>query len=114
MTQWPFEEDPTLSIVEKLSRVDEDGKSWNVLYEFNLASEKYQGARSFGHRMRYEEFRFFYCVFVKKGKTRELAESLEDKKSFDVDNFKPRQFTDGPYLREAHRVNNRVVWFSFE
>lgn len=66
-------------------------ESWNVLYEFNLASEKYQGARSFGHRMRYEEFRFFYCVFVKKGKTRELAESLEDKKSIDVDTFKPRQ-----------------------
>lgn len=105
LKQWPFEEDPTLSIVEKLSRVDEDGKSWNVLYEFNLASEKYQGARSFGHRMRYEEFRFFYCVFVKKGKTRELAESLEDKKSIDVDTFKPRQFTDGPYLREAHWRN---------
>lgn len=105
LKQWPFEEDPTQTIIEKLSRVDEDNKNWSVLYEFNCASEKYQGPRIGMHGMRYEEFRFLYCVFLKKGRARKLAEFLEEKKSLDVDSFKPREFTDGPYLREAYWRN---------
>ncbi|PMJ60315.1 hypothetical protein [Vibrio splendidus] len=105
LKQWPFEEDPTQTIIEKFSRVDEDNKNWSVLYEFNCASEKYQGPRIGMHGMRYEEFRFLYCVFLKKGRARKLAEFLEEKKSLDVDSFKPREFTDGPYLREAYWRN---------
>ncbi|PTO62414.1 ATP-binding protein [Vibrio splendidus] len=105
LKQWPFEEDPTQTIIEKLSRIDEDNKNWSVLYEFNCVSEKYQGPRIGMHGMRYEEFRFLYCVFLKKGRARKLAEFLEEKKSLDVDSFKPREFTDGPYLREAYWRN---------
>jgi hypothetical protein len=99
---WPFQEDPTLTLIEKLSRIDEDNKKWNVLYEFNCNSQKYQGRRIGMHGMRYEEFRFLYCVFLKKGTARNLAKFLEEKKSLDVDSFKPRGVTDGPYLREAY------------
>ncbi len=102
---WPFKEDPTQTIIEKFSRVDEDNKNWSVLYEFNCASEKYQGPRIGMHGMRYEEFRFLYCVFIKKGRARKLTEFIEEKKSLDVDSFKPRTFTDGPYLREAYWRN---------
>ncbi|MEL4339396.1 hypothetical protein AAEH92_01590 [Shewanella xiamenensis] len=102
---WPFQEDPTLTLVEKLSRIDEGNKKWSVLYEFNCDSQKYQGRKIGMHGMRYEEFRFLYCVFVKKGTARNLAKFLEEKKSLNVDSFKPREFTDGPYLREAYWRN---------
>ncbi|EHD2239922.1 hypothetical protein ACSWFU_002541 [Vibrio vulnificus] len=105
LKQWPFEEDPTLTMIEKLSRIDENNKAWSVLYEFNCSSEKYQGCRVGMHGMRYEEFRFLYCVFLKKGSVRKLAEFLRENESIDVDSFKPREFTDGPYLREAYWRN---------
>lgn len=105
LRQWPFEEDPTQTIIEKLSKVDENNKVWSVLYEFNCSREKYQGRRIGMHGMRYEEFRFLYCVFLKKGSVRRLAEFLKENESLDVDSFKPREFTDGPYLREAYWRN---------
>ncbi|ELJ8525556.1 hypothetical protein RUK48_001350 [Vibrio cholerae] len=102
---WPFQEDPTLTLIEKLSRIDENNKAWRVLYEFNCSSGKYQGRRIGMHGMRYEEFRFLYCVFLKKGSARKLAEFLKENESIDVNSFKPREFTDGPYLREAYWRN---------
>lgn len=42
---------------------------------------------------------------LKKGRARKLAEFLREKQSLDVDSFKPREFTDGPYLREAYWRN---------
>lgn len=105
LKQWPFEEDPTQTIIEKLFRIDEDNINWSVLYEFNCAREEYSEDRVGMHGMRYEEFRLLYCVFLKKGSARKLAEFLEEKKSLDVDSFKPREFTDGPYLREAYWRN---------
>jgi hypothetical protein len=102
LKQWPFEEDPTESIVEKLSRTDEAGKKWTVLYEFNINQQKYQGSTQGEHNMRYEEFRFLYCIFVRRGKAKELAEFLKVEQSIDVHSFKPRDYTDGPFLGEAH------------
>jgi hypothetical protein len=105
LKQWPFEEDPTQSIAEKLLRVDEEGKRWLVLYDFNIDEQDYQGTKRGMHNKRYEEFRFLYCVLVKRGKSSEIAKSLESRMSLDVDSFKPREYTDGPYLREAYWRN---------
>ena len=105
LKQWPFEEDPTQLMKEKLLRIDEEGKRWLVLYEFNIDEQEYQGPKRGMHSKRYEEFRFFYCVFVKRGKASELAKSLEARKSLDVSSFQPREYTDGPYLREAYWRN---------
>lgn len=101
LKQWPFKEDPTSSMLDKLIRVDDQEKRWLVLHEFNIDKQKYEGPKRGMHGMRYEEFRFFYCAFLKQGKARHLANFLSNKSSLDVDSFKPRDFTDGPYLREA-------------
>lgn len=101
LKRWPFSEDPTSAMHDKLVRVDADKKRWLVLYEFNHAENDYEERESNGHGKRYEEFRFFYCVFLKKGKTNEFIAFLDDERSLDVDSFKPRGFTDGPYLGEA-------------
>jgi len=102
LKQWPFDEDPTQLMAEKLIRVDDKGNSWLVLYEFNIDGQKYNEPCPGEHGLRYEEFRFFYCVFVKRGKARELAEHLKLELTLDVHSFQPAEFTDGPYLREAH------------
>ena len=101
LKQWPFTEDPTTSMADKLVRIDEKGKNWLVLYDFHLAEEYYAERGPYGHQMRYQEFRFFYCVFLKKGKTGEFIEYLKSVKNLDVSSFQPRDFVDGPFLGEA-------------
>ena len=101
LKQWPFTEDPTTSMSKKLVRVDENGKNWPVLYEFNLAEENYAERGPNLHRKRREEFRFLFCVFLKKGKIGKFIEHLESVKRFDVNSFQPRGFMDGPFLGEA-------------
>lgn len=102
LKQWPFTEDPTKAMTEKLVRVDENGKRWLVLYEFNLAEENYSKPVSRGHGKRYDEFRFFYCVFLKKGNASEFTSYLEREGHLDVHDFQPRGFTNGPYLGESY------------
>lgn len=101
LKQWPFAEDPTAAISKKLVRIDESAKRWLVLYEYASAEEHYKERGPSGHGKRYEEFRFFYCVFLKKGKTIEFTEYLDGEQSLDVHSFQPRDFIDGPYLGEA-------------
>jgi hypothetical protein len=99
---WPFDEDPTKSMKKKIVKVDKEGKSWLVLYEFNLDKQKYDEPCPGEHGLRYEEFRFFYCLFVKRGKAKELAAFLESKQTIDGHSYRPVEFTDGPYLHEAY------------
>ena len=101
LKEWPFTEDPTQAISDKLVRLDENKRRWLVLYEFNLAEAYYAKPRPSDHGKRYEEFRFFYCVFVKKEKASDFTEFLAARASLDVSDFQPREFTDGPFLREA-------------
>ncbi len=101
LKEWPFTEDPTQEFSDKLVRVDENKRRWLVLYEFNLAEADYEKQRPGGHGKRFGEFRFFYCVFVKKGKATHFTEYLAKEASLSVNDFKPREFTDDPFLREA-------------
>lgn len=102
LKQWPFQKDPTQSMTENLIRIDENGKRWLVLYEYSFDKQKYPGPCRGEHGMRIEEFRFLYCVFLKRGKAREFAEFLETKHSLDGHSFQPIEITDGPFLREAY------------
>ena len=101
LKQWPFTENPTASMSDKLVRADESGKRWLVLYEHHSAEENYAEYGPDGHRKRNEEFRFLFCVFLKKGKTGEFIKHLESVKSLDVSSFQPRDFGGGPFLGEA-------------
>jgi hypothetical protein len=101
LKEWPFAKDPTEAMSDKLLRMDENKKRWLVLYEFNSAEADYAKPRPGDHGKRYEEFRFFYCVFVKKGKVADFTGYLATEASLSVNDFQPREFTDGPFLREA-------------
>ena len=100
LKEWPFQEDPTTDMGEKLLRKDEQGNRWLVLYEYNHDSLKYLPMQG-EHGMRYQEFRFFYCVFLMCGTVEKFVKQICDTQRLDGDFFKPREFTDGPYLREA-------------
>lgn len=102
LKKWPFSVDPIQSMADKLRRVDNEGKRWIVLYEFNLDRQSYPEPRPGEHGTRYEEFRFLYCVFLRRGKAQEFAEYLDAEQGLDVHSFQPRDFTDGPFLLEAH------------
>lgn len=105
LKKWPFEEDPTNEMNQKLTRTDEQGKRWRVLYEYSCDRRKYPEPCPGEHGMRYEEFRFFYCVFLKLGTVSKFASFLETKQELDSHSLKPNDFTDGPYLREAYWRN---------
>ncbi|MDT3306656.1 ATP-binding protein [Shewanella vaxholmensis] len=109
LKQWPFDEDPTLFMEKKLVKLDKEGKSWLVLYEFNLDKQKYDEPCSGEHGLRCEEFRFFYCIFIKQGKVKEFSEFIESEQSINGYSYRPVEFTDGPYLREAYW---RETWSS--
>lgn len=105
LKKWPFEENPTNEMNQKLTRTDEQGKRWRVLYEYSCDRRKYPEPCPGEHGMRYEEFRFFYCVFLKLGTVSKFASFLETKQELDSHSLKPNDFTDGPYLREAYWRN---------
>lgn len=100
LKSWPFAEDPTNGLENKLVRYDKDGARWRILYEFNCERQRYANP-SPGHGARYEEFRFIYCVFVKNGDAEEFVAELDERRSLDVSDFNPREVIDGPFLLEA-------------
>ena len=99
--QWPFAQDPTISMSDKVVRVDGNRKRWLVLYEFNSVEKMRKKSGVVGYGKHYEEFRFFYCVFVKKGNAAKLIAYLAEKKALTNSEFEPNDFIDGPFLREA-------------
>ena len=102
LAKWPSQKDPTASFKSRILRTNENGERWLVLYEFSLDSQKHDDPSPAEHGTRYEEFRFIYCILTQSGKSAELAKHLNRKRSLDVSSFQPREFTDGPYLLEAH------------
>ena len=100
LKDWPFEEDPTEAMGEKLLRNDEQGNRWFVLYEHNSNDRKYEPTRG-DHGMRYQEFRFFHCIFLTRGTAGKFVEEISNGEGLDGTFFEPQEFTDGPYLREA-------------
>ncbi len=101
LKEWPFEQNPTQSMEDKLVRTDRENRKWLVLYEYNGERENYPERHRGEHGARIEEFRFLYCVFLKQGMASELASLLSDEQHLDGHLTKPREFTDGPFLREA-------------
>ena len=100
--QWPFEQDPSDNFFEKLVREDENKNRWLVLYEFNESEDRYNlSGPASGFDLRLQEFRFFFCVFVKKQALTGFVNSLKKEGSLNTSDFSPRDFYDGPFLFEA-------------
>lgn len=101
LKQWPFQEDPKDSFVSNIYRTDQSEGKWLVLYEFSLDEQKYSDPSPAEHGLRYQEFRYIYCVLLKRGKSIEFAKYLNHKRDLSVGSYSPLEFTDGPYLLEA-------------
>jgi hypothetical protein len=100
---WPFAKDPTMDLVNKLQRVDKDGKKWRLLYEFNCERQKYpeDAPNLVQHSLRYEEFRLIFCVFVKSNDVKRFVADIEKERKLDSGYFDPRNYTNSSFLLEA-------------
>ena len=101
LKQWPFQEDPTASFESNSYRTDKVKNKWLVLYEFSLNEQNHNDSNPAEHGLRYQEFRYIYCVLLKRGKSIEFAKYLNQKRDLGVGSYSPLEFTDGPYLLEA-------------
>ena len=69
LKEWPFTEDPTQAISDKLVRVDENERRWLVLYEFILAESNYAEPRAWRPRQTIRRVQILLlCVCEGKGK----------------------------------------------
>ncbi|WP_239423868.1 NACHT domain-containing protein [Snodgrassella communis] len=100
---WPFAKDPTMDLVNKLQRVDKDGKKWRLLYESNGERQKYpeDALNLVQHSLRYEEFRLIFCVFVKSNDVKRFVADIEKERKLDGGYFDPRNYTNSSFLLEA-------------
>ncbi len=101
LLDWPTQHDPAESAVDIVHRHSPDGRDWVVLYDHVHDQNSYEKNGPSGHNLRMEEFRFFQCVLVPRGKAEVLAHHLQDQQEIDVWRFKPTEYVDGPYLGEA-------------
>lgn len=101
LLDWPTQHDPAASAVNIVHRHSPDGRDWVVLYDHLHDRNSYKENDHSGHNTRMEEFRFFQCVLVHRGKAESLACHLQEQQEIDVWNFKPTEYVDGPYIGEA-------------
>lgn len=101
LLDWPTQYDPAASAVDIVHRHSPDGRDWVVLYDHVHDRNTYEENGPRGHNFRMEEFRFFQCVMVPRGKAEALALHLEKQQEIDVWSFKPTEYVDGPYIGEA-------------
>ena len=101
LLDWPTQYDPAASAVDIVHRYSPDGRDWVVLYDHVHDRNSYEETGRSDHNIRMEEFRFFQCVLVSRGKAESLARHLQDQHEIDVWSFKPTEYVDGPFIGEA-------------
>lgn len=101
---WPFLADPGAEMARYIRKTDPDGTSWLVLYEHQSKENRYEkNERAMEHGLRQQQFHFLMCVIIKKSDLPDVVRELTKRKNLDVMRWSPREFTDGPFLRE-------IVW----
>jgi hypothetical protein len=101
---WPFTKERGHELDHLITRVDEEGLPWLTGYEHQSA-ESPMGAESGSEPTRSnrrEEFRFVCLVIVHQTDQNEFVQSIAKTQRLDIHSWNPREFTDGPYLLEAH------------
>lgn len=101
LPDWPTQHNPAASAVDIVHRHSPDGRDWLVLYDHVHDRNSYEETGRFSHNFRMEEFRFFQCVLVPRGKAEILAGHLQEQQEIDLWRFKPTEYVDGPYIGEA-------------
>jgi hypothetical protein len=101
LARWPFEVDPAQVLPDLIYRVDREGFRWLTLYDYESVTVRYDNDTNMEHGSRQQEFRFVFCVLVRRADEKPLIEHLRIKHKIDGSYWDPPEFTDGPYLLEA-------------
>lgn len=101
LSAWPLKAKRVKSLPALVRKIDGEGNKWIVLYEYRTAKTKYEDKVPREHGLRQQEWYFLMCVVVSKSDRERLARALKTKEQIDVMQWDPREFTDGPFLREA-------------
>lgn len=99
--QWLGEENLLQPMIDSLIKHDKQSKPWIVLLDINKEVEHVNpGSKT--ESIMVDEFRRFYCVFVKRGKIGEFVESLQEESTIRDDFAWPAQFYIEEYSSEDH------------
>lgn len=108
LSGWPFSADPGAEIARHICKTDPEGATWLVLYEHQSEQNRYETKENaMEHGLRQQQFHFIMCAIVPKDHVRQIANEIAKQKDLDVMRWGPREFTDGPFLRE---ITWRDTW----
>ena len=108
LSGWPFAADPGAEIASYIRKTDLEDTTWLVLYEHQSGKNRYEKKdKPMEHGLRQQQFHFVMCVVVPKEHARDVVNELAKRESIDVMRWSPREFTDGPFLRE---ITWRDTW----
>lgn len=99
--EWPFSSRPASGHFNERIFTDSGGQEWIRLSWFAIGKRRREGVRSTGHNLIQEQFYFLNCTLVSVIDGKRLINKLKQKGTVDIDNFKPREHTDFPYLYEC-------------
>lgn len=97
---WPFAGESDIKLEDLITRIDEAGAKWTVLYEHQSAQKKY-GESVGEHGLRQQEFRFIYSAQVRTNDIERFVAEVMKSKSMDGHTWQPGAYTNEQFLGEA-------------
>lgn len=101
LCEWPFDSNPSSDIAKLVSRTDQDGHQWLVLYEHRSATDRYEDTEGREHGLRQREWRYLMPVIVRKNDRRQFVDYMDAQQSISVSTWSARESIDEGYLLEA-------------
>lgn len=108
LLNWPSSTNPAKQFTNLIVRSDAHGDQWLTAFEHRSASA--YGAPGNGESrgdLRQQEFRFISHVLVSQDDVAAIVAHLRSRRNLSIDDWKPNEFTDGPFLNEP---SWRSVW----
>jgi len=98
---WSFNSSPASGHFNERVFTDSAEQDWIRLSWFAIGRRRREGGQSTGHNLIQEQFYFLNSTLISEADGLRLIEKLEQKGTVDIDKFKPREYTDYPYLYEC-------------
>lgn len=98
---WSFNSSPASGHFNERVFTDSAEQDWIRLSWFAIGRRRREVGQSTGHNLIQEQFYFLNSTLISEADGLRLIEKLEQKGTVDIDKFKPREYTDYPYLYEC-------------
>jgi hypothetical protein len=101
---WPFTKERGHELENLITRVNQEDSLWLTAYEHQSAESPMdtEGDLESRRSNRRQEFRFVCLVIVHQKDQNKFVQSIAETRTLNIHSWDPREFTDGPYLLEAH------------